>query len=596
MLFHLDVTAMNETRKLAAILVADVVGYSRLAGADEDRTLARLRSLRSDLIDPTIAVHRGRVVKRTGDGTLVEFRSVVDAVRCAIEVQQGMTERNAGVPADRRIEFRIGIHLGDVVEETDGDLMGDGINVAARLEGICEAGAICISEDAYRQVRDKVSERFLDIGERALKNIARPVRAYQAIPGGGAAKAEAVRPAPGLAVPDKPSIAVLPFQNMSGDPEQEYFADGMVEDIITGLSRVRALFVIARNSTFAYKGKAVAVTQVARDLGVRYVLEGSIRKSGARVRITAQLVDATDGHHVWAEKFDRELIEIFDLQDEITRSVVASAQTQILLAEGDPSVRRDRPDLSVWSLVNRAMARIHDLTPESLAEGRQLAEEALSIDRRCGPAWRCLSIAIYHQAHMLAASDYDAAMSEALETAERSIQLDSRDEYAHWNLGNVLVALRQHDRAIAALERATEINPNYSTAVGSLGTALSYGGRPSEGIVNNEVAIRSDPLNPSIFFRYSGLALGHYLVGDYGRSAEWAKKSIRRNRHWYLGHVYFIAAVAQLDRIDEARSALQDYLALFPRASISELRRLPLKIDSDFEHLCAGLRKAGLPE
>ena len=246
--------------------------------------------------------------------------------------------------------------------------------------------------------------------------------------------------------------------------------------------------------------------------------------------------------------------------------------------------------------MHRAMARIHELTHEFLADAKQLAEQALSIDARCGPAWRCLSIAIYHQAHMLAAADYDAMLSKALETAERSIQLDKSDEYAHWNLGNVLVALRHHDRAIAALERAIEINPNYSTGWGSLGTALCYAGRPSEGITSNETAIRSDPLNPSIFFRYSGLALGHYLTTDYERAAEWAKRSIQRNRDWYLGHVYFIAALAQLDRIKEAQSGLQEYLTLFPRASISELRRLPLKIAGDFEHLCAGLRKAGLPE
>jgi tetratricopeptide (TPR) repeat protein len=242
------------------------------------------------------------------------------------------------------------------------------------------------------------------------------------------------------------------------------------------------------------------------------------------------------------------------------------------------------------------MARIHELTPESLADAKRLAEQALHIDAKCGPAWRCLSIAIYHQAHMLAATDYDATLSKALEAAERSIQLDNRDEYAHWNLGNVLVALRHHDRAIAALERAIEINPNYAMAWGSLGTALCYAGRPSEGIAKNEIAIRSDPLNPSIFFRYSGLALGHYLMGDYDRAAEWAKKSIQRNREWYLGHVYLIAAVAQLDRIKEAQSARQEYLSLFPRATISELRRLPLKIAGDFERLCVALRKAGLPE
>ena len=288
---------MTETRKLAAILAADVVGFSRLAGADEDRTLARLRALRSDLIDPTIAVHRGRVVKRTGDGALVEFRSVVDAVRCAIEVQNGMVERNAGLPPERRIDFRIGIHLGDVVEESDGDLMGDGVNIAARLEGIAKPGAICLSEDAYRQVRARLDLAVSDLGATQLKNIAEPVRVYalqvglpaQAKPAAPVEPAKPEKPSTRLALPDKPSIAVLPFQNMSDDPQQEYFVDGMVEDIITGLSRIRWLFVIARNSSFTYKGKAVDVRQVGRELGVRYVLEGGVRKAGNRLRITAQL-------------------------------------------------------------------------------------------------------------------------------------------------------------------------------------------------------------------------------------------------------------------------------------------------------------------
>jgi adenylate cyclase len=306
---------LTESRKLAAILAADVVGFSRLTGADEDRTLARLRAPRSDLIDPTIAVHNGRVVKRTGDGALVEFRSVVYAVRCAIEVQNAMVERNAGVPTDRQIEFRIGVHLGDVVEESDGDLMGDGVNIAARLEGIAQPGAICLSEDAYRQVRARLDLEVSDLGQTQLKNIVDPVRVYslqvglpaQAKPSGLTAAVQAAKeekPAAPLPLPDKPSIAVLPFQNMSGDAEQEYFVDGMVEDIITGLSRIKWLFVIARNSSFTYKGKAVDVRQVGRELGVRYVLEGGVRKAGNRLRITAQLIEAETGAHLWADRFD----------------------------------------------------------------------------------------------------------------------------------------------------------------------------------------------------------------------------------------------------------------------------------------------------
>jgi TolB-like protein len=306
---------MSETRKLVAILVADVVGYSRLAGTDEERTLARLRGLRSDLIDPVIAAYHGRIVKRTGDGSIVEFRSVVDAVRCAIEVQNGMIERNAGLPPERRIEFRIGIHIGDVVEESDGDLMGDGVNIAARLEGIAEPGEICLSGAAYEQVRDRISETFIDLGEKILKNIARPIHAYRIAWTRQDRPGESTAERPALSLPNKPSIAVLPFQNMSGDPEQDYFADGMVEDITTGLSRIKWLFVIARNSSFVYRGKAIDVRQVGRELGVRYLVEGGVRKAGTRLRITAQLIEAETGAHLWAGKFDGTLEDVFELQD-----------------------------------------------------------------------------------------------------------------------------------------------------------------------------------------------------------------------------------------------------------------------------------------
>ena len=334
---------MNETRKIAAILVADVVGFSRLAGADEDGTLANLRALRRDLTDPAVAAHHGRLVKRTGDGFIVEFRSVVDAVRCAIEIQNGMVERNAGVVADKRIEFRIGVHLGDVVEEADGDLMGDGVNIAARLEGIADPGGICLSDDAYRQVRDKVKEHFSDLGEKTLKNIARPVRVYsveRAPDGSGSA------PLPAPAAPVEPahsSIAVLPFANMSGDAEQEYFADGISEDIITALSKLPQLFVIARNSSFTFKGKNVNIGEVGRSLGVRHVLEGSVRKSGGRVRITAQLIDATTGGHLWAERFDRELTDIFAVQDDVTSHIVSALALNLSRSDRQ-SIAAERTD------------------------------------------------------------------------------------------------------------------------------------------------------------------------------------------------------------------------------------------------------------
>ena len=374
---------MAGTRKIAAILVADIVGYSRLAGADEDRTLARLRALRSDLIDPTIAVHNGRVVKRTGDGSLIEFRSVVDAVRCAIEVQSAMVDRNSGVGPDKRIEFRVGIHLGDVVEEADGDLMGDGVNIAARLEGICEPGGICLSNAAYEQVRDKLKYEFIDLGDKDLKNIARPVRVYRwnmESDTTGSKPLVSEAPEARLALPDKPSIAVLPFQNMSGDPEQNYFADGMVEDITTGLSRIKWLFVIARNSSFVYKGKAVDMRQVGRELGVRYLLEGGVRKAGGRVRITAQLVEAETGTHLWADKFDGGLEDVFELQDQITDRVVGIVEPSIRKSEIDRS-RRKRPErLDAYDLYLRALPHLASMSIAEVPIAVSILHDALKLD------------------------------------------------------------------------------------------------------------------------------------------------------------------------------------------------------------------------
>jgi adenylate cyclase len=363
-------------RRLSAIFAGDVAGYSRLMGADEEGTLARLNAHRREFLEPNIAEHRGRIVKRTGDGILIEFLSAVDAVRCAIQQQRGMAERNVGVAPDKRIELRVGIHVGDIMIE-EGDIFGDGVNIAARLESIAQPGGICISDDAYRQVRGKLDANFQDSGEQALKNIARPVRVYQWQPDTAVA-ADNVSATPAL--PDKPSIAVLPFQNMSGDPEQEYFADGMVEDIITGLSRVKWLFVIARNSSFAYKGKAVDVKQIGRELGVRYVLEGSVRRASNHVRINAQLIDAGNGAHLWAERYDRPLDDIFAMQDEITLSVIGAIEPSLRAAESD-RVKRKRPEsLGAYDLVLRAMPHVFVAMPEEASKSLPLLERALALE------------------------------------------------------------------------------------------------------------------------------------------------------------------------------------------------------------------------
>ena len=374
---------MSETRKIAAILVADVVGYSRLAGADEDRTLSRLRGLRSDLIDPAIAAHHGRIVKRTGDGSLIEFRSVVDAVRCAIEVQNGMVERNAGLPAERRIEFRIGIHLGDVVEEADGDLMGDGVNIAARLEGIAEPGAICLSEQAYWQVKGRLDLAVTDLGPTQLKNIAEPIRVYSLEVGAPAAAKPAPAPAPEKSAPPRLSIVVLPFKNLSSDPDQDYFADGVTENLTTDLSRIRNSFVIARNTAFTFKGKAVDAKQIGKELGVRYVLEGSVQRDQNRVRVNAQLIDSETGAHLWADRFQEDVADLFKLQDDVVARLANALSYELVRAEAETAARSKNPDSIDLDMRGRgAVLRWAQQPPtkDDLVAVRALFERALEID------------------------------------------------------------------------------------------------------------------------------------------------------------------------------------------------------------------------
>ena len=412
---------------------ADVVGYSRLTGADEDRTLARLRALRSDLIDPTIAVHHGRVVKRTGDGALVEFRSVVDAVRCAIEVQNSMIERNAGLPAERRIDFRIGIHLGDVVEESDGDLMGDGVNIAARLEGIAKPNGICLSEDAYRQVRARLDLAVDDLGPTQLKNIAEPIRVYS-LEVGAPAKAKHAQPAelaaretpsPALPLPERPSVAVLPFQNMSGDAEQEHFCDGLVEDIITTLSKLAGLRVIARNSSFVFKGRAVDVREAAKQLGVRYILEGSVRKSGNRIRVTSQLIDATDGTHLWAERYDRSIDDIFAIQDEI--ALILATEMQVKLTDGEQVRLRytTTNNVEAWTCWVQGLAYYRQaLNKENSGAARQWWEKALALDPNSGVLNAMLGFLHNLDARFGWWDDRETAIGKTRAYVERALAID----------------------------------------------------------------------------------------------------------------------------------------------------------------------------
>jgi TolB-like protein/class 3 adenylate cyclase len=592
---------MAEKRKLAAILAADVVGFSRLTNADEDRTLARLRALRSDLIDPTIAVHNGRVIKRTGDGALVEFRSVVDAVRCAMEVQNAMVERNAGLAQERRIEFRIGIHLGDVVEEGDGDLMGEGVNIAARLEGVAEPGAVYLSEDAYRQVRSRLDLAISDLGETRLKNIAEPIRIYALqvglaapAPSAGAAAGE---PPARLAMPDKPSIAVVPFANMSGDPEQEYFADGIVEDIITALSRFNQLFVIARNSSFAYKGRSVDVTQIGRELGVRYLLEGSVRKAGNRVRITGQLIDTATGAHLWANRFDGELADIFDLQDQVTASVVGAVAPKLEQAEIDRARRKPTESLDAYDHYLRGVAAFHQFERAANREALACFTRAFELDPAFaaahGMAARC-----YAQRKGFAwIEDHAREAAEALRLARAAAQLGRDDAVALAAAGFTLVLFGALADGDAFLDRALTLNPNLAWAWHIGGFAKACCGEPDAAVAQATHAMRLSPQDPQSFAMQAVAALGHFLAGRPDEAHAGAQAAMRELPNFTLAAGVAAASAALLGRDADAADAIARLLEIDPERRLSNLALwLPFQRPEHAARWAEGLRRAGLPE
>jgi adenylate cyclase len=591
-----------ETRKLAAILAADVVGYSRLAGSDEDRTLARLRALRSDLIDPTIAVHNGRVVKRTGDGSIVEFRSVVDAVRCAIEVLNGMVERNAGVPPERRIEFRIGVHLGDVVEESDGDLMGDGVNIAARLEGIAKPGAICLSEDAYRQVKSRLDlVAVRDLGPTKLKNITEPVRVYSlevSVPA-PVKRAPQVEPAtPGasarLALPDKPSIAVLPFQNMSGDPEQEYFADGMVEEIITGLSRIKWLFVIARNSSFVYKGKHVDVRQVGRELGVRYVLEGSVRKAGDRVRITAQLLEAETGAHLWADRYDGKMEDIFDLQDRITEKVVGLVEPSLRQSEIERSKGKRPENLNAYELYLRALPHMTSLLPADARIAASFLEDALKLDPNYVAAHAL--IAWCHEICFVRGGRDQANKAAGLRHARIVIASGTDDATALAAAAFVMGYLtKDYKAALGIIERALSLNPSCASAHywGALINASS--GNFNAVTAHANRALRLSPFDPMAFAAH--VTLGHVAIHEtrYDEAASLYAKAMQANPRYIVACFCQAVALALAGRVEEARPLSDQLLELNPGFRSSGVFEYSV-VGSFAAKIKEGARLLGLPE
>ena len=574
----------GEQRKLAAILVADVVGYSKLVGSDEAGTLARLQALRADLILPIVAEHAGRLFKAVGDGFLVEFASAVQAVTAALAIQK----------ASSALPLRIGIHVGDVVVEGD-DLMGDGVNIAARVEGVAEAGGIAISRAVHEQVRDKLDVSFMDKGEVSLKNLVRPVHVFA---WGGAASSARAEPAPALSLPDKPSIAVLPFQNMSGDPEQEYFADGMVEDIITALSGFKSLFVIARNSSFSYKGKSPDIRLVGRELGVRYVLEGSVRKAGQRVRITGQLINCETGAHLWADRFDSALEDIFDLQDKVTANVVAAIAPRLDHAERERARRKPVESLDAYDCFLRGMACSHEWTPEAWERARDLFYRAIELDpgfsTPFGMAARC------YAARQALGSVVDAEWEKAeIRRLSSRVSAIGRDDALAlcWAGYAMVYVCREYDVGAALTDQALAINPNLAAGWTNRGVISSFLGQYETAILQLTEALRLNPKDPESFRPESFIAVAHFILGRYDQALVWAARSQASQSTWMPALRVSAVANALSGNVDEARTLVARMLRQDPGMRISNLGKYLAYRDAEAIDLFArGLRIAGMPE
>jgi adenylate cyclase len=540
---------MPPVRRLTTILAADVAGYSRLMGADEEGTHERLSAHLGELVNPKIAEHRGRIVKNTGDGFLAEFQSVVDAVRCAVEVQRGMAERNAGTPPERRIEFRVGINLGDVIAEGE-DIFGDGVNIAARLEGLAEPGGVLVSNTVHDHVRDRLPVAFEDLGEHQVKNITRPVRVYRVRDATPKAPAS-----PALPLPDKPSIAVLPFANMSGDPEQEYFADGMVEEIITALSRIRWLLVIARNSTFTYKGQVVDVKQVGRELGVRYVLEGSVRKASGRVRITAQLIDATNGTHLWADRFDGLLEDVFDLQDKVASGVAGVIEPALQAAETARSASRPTHDLTAYDLYLRAYALVMSSSRE-IPEALHLTEQAIARDPRYGSALAWAAHCCFRLLFDGRSGDREAERLKGADFARRALQLAGDDPGIVVNSALALAYFGEDIGAMIALvDRALALNPNFARGRHISGILRLWAGQPDLAIDHNEASLR---LSPRVRIGASLVVIGqaHFLSRRFDEAVPKLLLAIQDNPSSPNPYRFLAACYAHMGRLDHAREVV----------------------------------------
>ena len=577
-------------RRLAAIVSADVVGYSRLMGADETGTLAAMRAHRKELWNPTIGRFGGRIVGTAGDAILVEFASAVAAVESSIVVQQGMTERNAELPDDKRMLLRIGINIGEVVIDGD-DIFGDGVNVAARLQEIAQPGGIAVSGNIHEQVEGKLDDTFADDGMQEVKNITRPVQVWRWSPA-GLRQAESVFNDEPLPLPDKPSIAVLPFDNMSGDPEQEFFSDGIAEDIITGISRYRSLFVIARNSSFTYKGKAIDVKHVGRELGVQYVLEGSVRKAGSKVRVTAQLVDAFTGNHIWAERYDRELDDIFAVQDEVTQSIIAALPGQLEAAGLEQARRKPTEVLDAYENVLRGRDHHHRVTKDDNERALQFVELALKSDPNYSEAyaWRACTIG---QAMLQGYREWtDELVDQSLKDAQHALELDDDDTEAHRIMCRVRLLYKQFDESEHHLQRALALNANDPRLVLQRGINLTWYGEPDDAITWIREAMRRDPYHESLYSFELGCAL--FVASHYGDAMTAFKKTGKPNIRHYL---YMACCAAQLDDLEKARTCVNEVLKAKSDFSIEEyLQSLSYKNNSDLERHRAALVKAGLPE
>ena len=571
-------------RKLAAILAADIAGYTRLMGEDESGTLARLKAQRKEIIEPLIAAHRGRIVKLMGDGLLVEFASVVDATHCAVDWQDAVAKAEADRAEGARLRYRIGINLGDVIVD-GGDIYGDGVNVAARLEALAEPGGIYLSEDAYRQIRGKSDIRFEDLGKRDLKNVAEPLGVFRVL-------REKLRSAPAKSTfIDKPSIAVLPFTNMSGDPEQEYFSDGITEDIITELSRFRSLFVIARNSSFAYKGRAVDMREIGRELGARYVTEGSVRRAGNRARVTAQLIDSRSGSHLWAERYDRELEDIFSVQDEITRRIVASLAPRIEAEALELAKRKPPEDMRAYDYFLRAKPLIE--TPRDgadLSQAREYCNRAIEIDPSYARAHAQKAFTYIIGIQLMEGGDVKEWRRLALDCAETAVALDPMDGFCHWTLGEAAFQARQQDRALDHMARALALNPNDADVLAISGYMHALTGEPETGLRQMGMAIERNPLVPRWYHWLRGIIL--FMLGRYDEALRAfnlyspPNPSILRWR---------AISLVQLGRVDEARGEIRALLSIQPNATLGQIRQWVDYVPDLEGHLDA-LRQAGLPE